>query len=220
MRGQPLAMFAITGAKGGCGKTTTTLVLARALVRLGYDPLVVDADCDMPDIHHRIGLSGSGGVDDIAGGRRIRRVAVESNRLPGVSVVTGGKRANLLPALRRLGRWHGPVLVDCAAGVSTESLAPLRCARQSLVVSTDQPQCIEDTERTLDIAHRLSAPPLGVVLRETLPVEQSIPEHWSLLGSVPPVEEPLTSPAVNDEFVRISRSIAEQSGCKLSGVPG
>ena len=208
-------MIAITGGKGGCGKTTTALGLANALARRGQDPLVVDGDCDMPDVHHRIGLVRCGGVDELASGQSIKRVVTRSNRLPGVSFVTGGRRDNLDTALRRLGSWQGPVLVDCAAGVTADSLRPLRYAQRSVVVSTDQPQCIEDAERTTEIAQRLSAPPVGVVLREMTGSDCALPRHWRLLGTLPRVERPLESPQVHDEFVSIAKKFTEQT-CRVT----
>src|SRR6056297_615748 len=57
-----LAMLAIAGGKGGCGKTTTAVGLARAFASLGADPLVVDADLDMPDLHHRTGVDREPGI--------------------------------------------------------------------------------------------------------------------------------------------------------------
>lgn len=43
-------MLAVTGGKGGTGKTTTTLGLARALAAVGADVRCVDADVDLPDL--------------------------------------------------------------------------------------------------------------------------------------------------------------------------
>ncbi|ESP89504.1 nucleotide-binding protein, partial [Candidatus Halobonum tyrrellensis] len=46
-------MLAVTGGKGGTGKTTTTLGLARAL---DGRTLAVDADWDLPDLHALAGV--------------------------------------------------------------------------------------------------------------------------------------------------------------------
>ncbi|MFC6733023.1 MULTISPECIES: ParA family protein [unclassified Haladaptatus] len=44
-------MLAVAGGKGSCGKTTTTLGLARALARHGHDVVAVDTDTAMPNLH-------------------------------------------------------------------------------------------------------------------------------------------------------------------------
>ena len=46
-------MLAIAGGKGGSGKTTTTLGLARAI---DGPTLAVDADCDLPNLHAMAGV--------------------------------------------------------------------------------------------------------------------------------------------------------------------
>ncbi len=201
-------MLAIAGGKGGCGKTTTTLGLAGALARRGFDPLVVDGDCDMPDIHHRVDLDRPGGIDSVADGETLVTAASHCPALPGVAILTGGKRDSLDAALRRAENWRGPVLVDCAAGTNPDSVRPLRYADRSLVVSTDQPQCIEDAEMTRTIARRLSAPPAGVLLRMTTPhAPGMLPDGWVVAGRIPPAESPLESPRVRHEYWSLSREI-------------
>lgn len=55
-------MLAIAGGKGGVGKTTTALGLAAALPG---QPVVVDADRDMPDLHALAGVSREPGLDAV-----------------------------------------------------------------------------------------------------------------------------------------------------------
>ena len=43
-------MIAVTGGKGGSGKTTTTVGLARALARRGASVVAADADWDLPNL--------------------------------------------------------------------------------------------------------------------------------------------------------------------------
>jgi septum site-determining protein MinD len=205
-------MLAIAGGKGGCGKTTTTLGLAGALAQRGVDPLVVDGDCDMPDIHHRVELPRSNGVDGLADGQPLRDVVVQSERLPGVAIVTGGRRNSLEAALSQVSSWTGPVLVDCSAGTNRDSLRPLRHADRTVIVSTDQPQCIQDASMTRSIAGRLSASSAGVVLRRTSRKSgwgesrpTGVPEQWSCLARLPPVENPLDNRIIEDQFSRIAK---------------
>lgn len=228
-KGRPsVAMLAITGGKGGCGKTTTALGLAGALARRGYSPLVVDGDCDMPDVHHRVNVVRNslhhrdrtherqrlrtGGIDELARGARLHSVTVDATGMPGVSVVTGGRRESLGTALRRVGRWDGPVLVDCGAGTHEDSVRPLRYAESALVVSTDQPQCVEDSERTRSIVRQFSTALVGVVIRKTTETVGTVPDDWTVLGKLPLVDNPLASQHLQDEFEHLSHSIYSASG--------
>jgi septum site-determining protein MinD len=203
-------MLAIAGGKGGCGKTTTTLGLAGALAQRGFDPLVIDGDCDMPDVHHRVGLPRSNGVDALADGQPLRDVIVRSEQLHGAAILTGGRRDSLDVALRQVGRWEGPVLVDCSAGANRDSLRPLRHADRAVIVSTHQPQCIQDAALTRTIAERLSTRPAGVVLRstpDTDPSSAGIPPEWNVLGRLAAVERPLADSQIRSEWQRISETV-------------
>lgn len=217
------AMLAITGGKGGCGKTTTTLGLAAALADRGLEPLVVDCDCDMPDVHHRLTLPLTSGVDALDSGASLDEVLLRPAYSSGVAVVTGGRRSALDTALRKASCWDGPVLLDCGAGTSRDALRPLRHATSAIVVSTDRPQCIEDATVTRDIARRLSGGLTGVVVRETAAesgsrtstgqgadARLSAPRNWNLLGTLPRVEEPLTNPRAAEVFRQISLAVTDR----------
>ena len=190
-------MLAVTGGKGGCGKTTTALGLARTLARRGRDPLVVDADCDMPDLHHLAEIERTDGVDALARGAPLSRVCQRPSLFPGVAVITAGRPARTGPALRATHDWEGPVLVDCPAGIGPDASRPLRQADATVVVSTDRPQCLDDTRRTVTAARQLDAPPVGVLLRT---VAGRVTETGgriagsSVLTTVPDVEDPFDAP--------------------------
>ena len=60
-------MLAVAGGKGGVGRTTTTLGLAAAAARVGYAPVVVDANRDCPDLARRATVDPAG-VETLAAG--------------------------------------------------------------------------------------------------------------------------------------------------------
>jgi len=159
-------MLAIAGGKGGCGKTTTALGLARALARMGERPLVVEADLDMPDLHHRAETDRAPGIAAAADSGRPREVAQPSSRFPGVDVLpcleaTTDTAAALFD---RLSACPGPVLLDCPAGAGPDAVAPLRTADRSVVVSTPRERSLRDAAKTAAMARHLDAPPALVVL--------------------------------------------------------
>jgi septum site-determining protein MinD len=198
-------MLAIAGGKGGCGKTTTTLGLAWTLARRGRDPLVVDGDCDMPDSHHIAGIERGAGVDALARGAPLGRACQYPSALPGVALVTAGRPERTAPALRAARNWSGPVLVDCPAGVGPDATRPLRHADATLVVSTDQPQCLDDTRRTATAARQLDAPPVGALVRAARPV--TAPDRVAdcpVLAAVPSVETPLAAPALAEAWSTVA----------------
>lgn len=187
-------MLALAGGKGGCGKTTTTLGLAGTLARRGFDPLVVDADCDMPNVHHVANVERTDGVSLLAEGVPLERAITRSTSFPGVALLTAGSRTEMDAALRATARWHGPVLIDCPAGVSPDATRPLRHADRTLVVSTDEPQCLADTALTVTTARELAADPVGALVRERAGSAPVSVADCEVLVTVPSVQEPFDSP--------------------------
>jgi septum site-determining protein MinD len=159
-------MLAIVGGKGGCGKTTTAVGLARALAALGERPLVVDADLDMPDLHHRTGVDRRPGIAAAVEAPAPRDVAQSSGRFPGVDVLScgGADTATAAALFDRLADEGGPVLLDCPAGASPAAAAPLRAADRTVLVSTPRERSLRDAAKTAAMARQLDAPPAAVVL--------------------------------------------------------
>src|SRR6056297_786250 len=91
MAGQPNAMLAVAGGKGGAGKTTTTLGLAAALGRQRRRVVAVDADREMPDLHAMAGVARTPGLDAVAEGWPAELVAGAARRpTAGIDVLPAG----------------------------------------------------------------------------------------------------------------------------------
>jgi len=159
-------MLAIAGGKGGCGKTTTAVGLARGLASLGTRPLVVDADLDMPDLHHRAGVDRAPGLAVAADSRRPAGVAQRARRFEGVDILPAGDAdtATAASAFDRLRSCERPVMFDCPAGAGPDAVGPLRVADRSVVVSTPSERSLRDAAKTAAMARQLDAPPALVVL--------------------------------------------------------
>jgi septum site-determining protein MinD len=200
-------MFAIAGGKGGCGKTTTTLGVARGLANKGADPLIVDADVDMPDVHILADVLPEPNADDIAAGAHVECVCRRSTRFPGVAVVPAGQTEGTAATLERLGDWHSPVLVDCPAGASEDATLPLRMADTTVLVTTDTPQSLVDARKTARVAARLDAPVSATLIRGPNAATVSSPVEAPLTERLDdtPGADVLTDP----DFRLACRSIAD-----------
>lgn len=200
-------MIAIAGGKGGSGKTTTALGLARAFARQGEEPLVVDCDVDMPDLHIHAGVDRDGGVGALADGASIERACVRSKKLPGVRLLPAGQRSDLDTTITELSRWHGPVLLDCPPGAGPDATGPLRHADHAVLVTTDQPQSLSDTVLTARSARQLGAEVPGALVRETEAGTEDLPAELTELGRVGTVPAPFTHPSVRATWGTVSRSL-------------
>ena len=207
-------MLAIAGGKGGSGKTTTAAGLAWTLARRGADPLLVDCDTDMPDLHHLLDGLEPGGIDRLAAGESLERCCEQPPTVPGVRCLTGGDRSSIADALARAARWHGPVVLDCPPGVGPDAVRPLRPADRAVLVSTDHPPAVSDTARTAQTARELDAHVCGVLLRET-PAGAAVewPDDSPLLTRVDSVATPLENPQVRAEWARLAATgVARSTG--------
>jgi len=207
-------MIAVAGGKGGCGKTTTTACLARALADAGSDPVVVDADVDMPDLHVVAGARLDSGLAALADGAPVSEVAQSTVELPGVRLVANdpGATDDLAAALDRLRTLADPVVVDTAAGASPAAAAPLRAADATIVVSTPTPQSLEDAAKTAAMARTLDAPVLGAVLtRSDGSVDPEPLLECPTLGHVPAVSDPLSDERVRNAYAQVRTDLAKRN---------
>lgn len=201
-------MLAIAGGKGGVGKTTTALGLGRVLAQSGRDPIVVDADVDMPDLGLLAGVDRAPSTDRLADGGPIERAVQPAPDVSGLGVVTAGRPETLPAALRQLEGWHGPVLVDCPAGASRDVARALRRCDRTVLVTTHTPEALEDTTKTAAVATELEAPPIVVAVRGE---EGGRPEPWfeCPVVRVPTVES--GSVSSHPRFREACRRLAEIS---------
>ena len=160
-------MIAIAGGKGGCGKTTIALGVARVLAR-DAPVTVVDADLDMPDLHVRTETPTSPGMDALASGTPLERCRQRAIGLPGVSIVPAGEGCRSIEqALDRLRDVQGYVIVDTPAGASLDVTRPLRAATDALLVSTPTRESLVDTAKTAALARSVGTSVLGLVLNKS-----------------------------------------------------
>ncbi len=196
-------MLAITGGKGGAGKTTTALGLAVALADRRRAPIVIDADVDMPNLHIRAEAPNDG-LERLAAGESIDAVAHESSAYPGVSIVGATPGTDLHRALRSV-RTDRPVILDGAAGVSERAVTPLRYADTTVVVGRGTPAAVTDTVKTLRMARSLDTPISAVVLSRTPSVPDGVSAQFRVdpIYPIPTVSAPITGESVRQTYDEI-----------------
>ena len=157
-------MIAIAGGKGGCGKSTTTLGVARAFADAGRRVLAVDADRDMPNLHALAGVPTDPSLADLAAASDPGDVSAAAHPDPttaGVRILPAspGSTVDLPTALGAVRGSDRRVLLDCPAGAGREAAAPLRAADATLLVSLPTPESLQDAAKTAAMARALDAPP-------------------------------------------------------------
>ena len=180
-------MLAIAGGKGGVGKTTTAIGVGVALATRRRDPVVVDADVDLPNLHLVADVE-DGGIEAVAEGTDVETASTPSHRFDGIRVLGSRPGAPIARALRSLVT-DRPVVVDSPAGASPDAVLPLRMADQALVVTTPDPEAVADAKKTAAIARSIGTEVIGWIVNRSSTVPDAV-AHAA--GSTPAVPVPAT----------------------------
>ncbi|QGX95322.1 hypothetical protein EI982_11200 [Haloplanus rallus] len=168
-------VYAVASGKGGVGKTTTVATLGAVLARAGHETVVVDVDLGMGNLAGVLGIDVDTGatLNDVLAGTADVATAVREGPV-GLSVLPasddlddfGKADPEGLPAvLEALDA--DVVLLDTSAGLSHDSVEPLRVADEVVLVSTAERGAIGDTAKTHEVATRFGTPVTGVVVTRT-----------------------------------------------------
>ncbi len=158
-------VIAVTGGKGGVGKTNVTLNLASAMVGLGKRVMLMDADLGLANVDVMLGicprynlshvLSGERGLEEIVvtlpNGLKI--VPAPSG-IKGMAELTPLQHAALIRAFGELGCDLDVLLVDTAAGISDSVVSFSSASQEVIVVICDEPASMTDAYALIKLLHR------------------------------------------------------------------
>ncbi|HET6470669.1 MAG TPA: MinD/ParA family protein [Pseudomonadales bacterium] len=151
----PVQVIAVTGGKGGVGKTNVSVNLGVALCRLGRRVTLLDADLGLANVDVLLGLKPRRNLSDVlAGNASLAEVVVPGPSglriVPAASgtqaMVRLGARehAGLITAFSDIAHQMDVLIVDTAAGISDEVISFLRAAQEIVVVVCNEPTSITD----------------------------------------------------------------------------
>ena len=161
----PVRTLAVSGGKGGVGKTNVSANLAIALSELGKRTLLLDADLGLANVDVLLGLSPRHTLADLVAGRcSLDEVVLEGPS--GVLIVpaASGRRhmaelrpaehAGLVNVFNDLQRELDMLVVDTAAGITDSVLTFCQAAQDTLVVVCDEPASITDAYALIKVLAR------------------------------------------------------------------
>jgi len=161
----PVQVIAVTGGKGGTGKTSVAINLATALAQSGRRTMLLDGDLGLANVDVLLGLTPRCTLEHvIRGERRLEEVIVESGAgvrvVPAASGVarmatlSAGEQAGIIRAFGTLPEPLDVLIVDTAAGISAQVLQLCQSAQQVLVVLRDEPASLTDTYAMIKVLSR------------------------------------------------------------------
>lgn len=157
--------IAVTGGKGGVGKTALAAGIGIALSRLGHRVVVFDADLGLANLDVAMGIAAPFTVQHALDGvKTLGEITVEGPQ--GVRIVAGGSgigklirtsRKRLMEFLSQISELAGStdyLIFDTAAGVDSRVMTFLRSSDQVVLVVTPDPASIVDAYATAKVLFR------------------------------------------------------------------
>lgn len=160
-----IKVIAVSGGKGGVGKTNVSLNTSIALAQQGKRVLVLDADLGLANVDVMLGLrvkrnlshvlSGECELDDIIieGPAGINIIPATSGTQSMVDL-TPSEHAGLIRAFSDMNTKFDILIVDTAAGISDMVLSFARAAQDVLLVVCDEPTSITDCYALMKLLSR------------------------------------------------------------------
>ena len=157
-----LKTIAVTGGKGGVGKSNISLNLSLALARQGKKVLLFDADLGLANIDILTGVYPSFHLGHVVNGECALAEALFP-LYPNITLVPGRSGLNrladldslalekLLRDLESLESRFDCLVLDTAAGISQQVAAFVKSAQQTILVTTPEPTAFMDAYASLKV---------------------------------------------------------------------
>lgn len=161
----PIQVIAITGGKGGVGKSNLSVNVAVAMAQAGKRVLVFDGDLGLANIDVLLGVSTQRTIADVLEGRcDLRDVIVEGPE--GIKIIpasSGTARLANMGAIEHAGIIHAfseiadsidVLIIDTAAGISTNVTSFVQAAQEAVLVVCDEPTSVTDAYALIKLLNR------------------------------------------------------------------
>jgi flagellar biosynthesis protein FlhG len=161
----PVKVIAVTGGKGGVGKTNVSVNLAMALGDLGRRTVLMDADLGLANVDIMLGLRPKLNISDVLDGKcRLTdimlnvndhvRIVPASSGTQEMTSLSAHEHAELIYAFNDVEEELDVLIIDTAAGISDSVVSFIRAAQEVLVVVCDEPTSITDAYALIKLLNR------------------------------------------------------------------
>lgn len=162
---RPVRAIAVTGGKGGIGKSSISINLAQALIATGQRVMLMDADLGLANLDVMLGLDAQFDISHVLSGERtLEEVLLETSS--GLKIVPASsgisrmaslsqvEQAGLIHAFSELTEVPDVFIVDTAAGISQSVCSFCAATQEVVVVLTEEPAAITDAYAQIKLLWR------------------------------------------------------------------
>lgn len=161
----PVRVIAVTGGKGGIGKTNVSVNLSLALAKLGRRVVLMDADLGLANVDVLLGIEARKNIADVLTGEcSLTDVMVEgpmgikivpaSSGIRSMVSLTVAEHAGLIQAFSEIDNQLDVLIIDTAAGISDAVTSFVHAAQEVLVVVCNEPTSITDAYALIKVLNR------------------------------------------------------------------
>ena len=162
---RPVRAIAVTGGKGGVGKTNLSVNLGVAAAEMGQKVMLLDADLGLANIDVVLGLHPEYDLSHVMRGERtLDEIMIEgpsglkvvpgASGLQSLAELSPAEHTGLIRAFSELAADTELLIVDTAAGISDTVLSFSRAAHEIVVVVCDEPASITDAYAIIKLLNR------------------------------------------------------------------
>ena len=152
---RPVQVIAVSGGKGGVGKSNISVNLSIALAELRRRVVLLDADLGLANVDVLLGLSPKYTLADVLSGQQTLqdvlvtgpagvKIVPAASGVQKMAALAPQEHAGLISAFSELSDQVDILIVDTAAGISDTVVSFVRAANEVLVVVCDEPSSITD----------------------------------------------------------------------------
>jgi len=161
----PVQVIAVTGGKGGVGKSNISVNLSLALAAMNRRVVLMDADLGLANIDILLGIRADKTIADVLSGEcTLRDILIKGPG--GIRIVPAASGVQHMASLNA--QQHGAMIqafsdlegqldvlvIDTAAGISDTVVSFVRAAQEVLVVVCDEPSSITDAYALIKLLNK------------------------------------------------------------------
>ncbi len=162
---KPVKVIAVTGGKGGVGKTSVSVNLSVALSSLGFKVMLLDADLGLANVDVMLGIPCKRNLSHVlAGDCELKDIVVKGpHGLQVIPAASGTKsmaelsvmeHAGIIQAFSDIGQNLDFLIVDTAAGITDMVVSFTQASQDILAVVCDEPTSITDAYALMKVLNR------------------------------------------------------------------
>ncbi len=161
---KPVQVIAVTGGKGGVGKSTASVNLAVTLAQ-EKQVMLLDADLGLANVDIMLGLRARKNISHVLSGEcQLRDIVIKgpvglrivpaSSGTQAMAELTPTEHSGFIRAFSDLADDLDFLIIDTAAGVSDSVVSFTRAASQVIIVVCDEPTSLTDAYALMKILNR------------------------------------------------------------------